>query len=126
MANITSANLAKLLALTGRIPELDSLEKEALQLNPRAVSGPIWGWPKEFRAWVRKRPEESYKCGLYCLDQLGRLTQSGQFKPKDITETASSTNGFTVAELLNIGSRAGLKLHAALISDFTQLPVPCI
>lgn len=92
----SSGGLAKLLALTGRLDDFDALDADA-QAHA-VIAGGDWSWAKEMRAWARRHPEESYKCGLYCLDQLGRLTQPGQFRPKDITETRSSTNGFTAAE----------------------------
>lgn len=118
--------LAKLLALTGQIPELDALVAQAMQIRRGHPMGGDWKWASEMRRWVLKHPTEAYKCGLYCLDQLGRLTQPGQFFPKNITETPSSTNGFTAADLLGIAGRVGLSVHAAVITDTNNLPVPCI
>jgi hypothetical protein len=120
------AGLSKLLALTGQIVELDALEARALQIR---AGRPLWGdWKaaRELRAWVLKHPTEAYKCGLYCLDQLGRLTQPGQFLPKNITETDFSTNGYTAADLLSIAGSAGLRIHAAAFTDTNSIPVPCI
>lgn len=125
MARAASGGLAKLLALTGRLADFDALESQARQYGNRS-GGSEWGWAIEMRAWARKHPTEAYKCGLYCLDQLGRLTQPGQFRPKDITETESSTNGFTAADLVQIAGRVGLRVQAALLNDPTNLPVPCI
>src|ERR1051325_6202377 len=124
MAHQSSGSLAKLLALTGRVDDFDYLD--ATVRSEGGGSGSAWTWAREVRNWARKHPEESFKCGLYCLDQLVRITQPGQFKPKDITETKSSTNGFTAADLINIATRAGLRVHAAALSDFTTLPVPSI
>jgi YD repeat-containing protein len=122
-----AGGLAKLFALTGRLPELDALEVEAKQSSNKLLPADgAWRWAMEMHAWAKKHPKESYKCGLYCLDQLGRLTQAGQFLPKNITETDSSTNGFTAAELIQIGAHAGLRIHAALLKDFSNVPVPCI
>ncbi len=126
MARQAAGGLAKLLALTGRLDELDALTAEVRQLYGKGSLGSEFNWAMEMRAWARKHPTEAYKCGLYCLDQLGRLTQYGQFRPKDITETESSTNGFTAADLVNIGTRAGLRLRAAMLTDTNNLPVPCI
>lgn len=121
-----AGSLAKLLALTGRLPQLDALFLDAPQRSAAVAGGSEWRWAIELRDWVRKHPDESYKCGLYCLDQLGRLTQPGQFRTKDITETHSTTNGLTAADLLDLGGRVGLRLHAALLNGPTNLPVPCI
>src|SRR6266487_1844984 len=117
MAWQAAGGLAKLLALTGRLGELDALEAEARQLYGQSPPGNEWRWAMEMRAWAKKHPTEAYKCGLYCLDQLGRQTQYGQFIPKDITETPSSTNGFTAADLVNIGTKAGLRVRAAVLAD---------
>ncbi|MHB8521579.1 MAG: RHS repeat-associated core domain-containing protein [Limisphaerales bacterium] len=124
MAAEASSRLAKPLVLTGRLDEFDSLQAE-LQRTGLPLGGD-GRWALEMRAWTRKHPEESFKCGLYCLDQLGRLTQNGEFRPKDITETLSSLNGFTAAELVNIGTKAGLRVRAALLADTNTLPVPSI
>jgi len=93
MAQQTAGGLAKLLALTGRLEELNVLEAEVRQLYGKGFPSSEWVWAMEMRAWARKHLTDAYKCGLYCLDQLGRLTQYGQFRPKEITETESSTNG---------------------------------
>src|SRR5437016_2675653 len=126
MAGQAAGGLAKLLALTGRLDELDALAGEVRQLYGNGSLGSEWNWAMEMRAWAKKHPTEAYKCGLYCLDQLGRLTQYGQFRPKDITETQSSANGFTAADLVNLGTRAGLRVRAAVPTDANNLPVPCI
>jgi YD repeat-containing protein len=118
--------LAKLLALTGQIGELDLLLARFRQIRNGLPMMGDWKWATEMRAWVRRHPNEAYKCGLYCLDQLGRLTQPAQFIPKNITETDSSTNGFTAADLLTVAGRVGLRVHAALLGDTNDLPVPCI
>src|SRR5437899_9720155 len=62
------AALAKLLALTGQISELNALEAQALQIRAGRPLGGEWTWAREMRAWVTKHPSEAYKCGLYCLD----------------------------------------------------------
>jgi hypothetical protein len=126
IAHEASGALAKLLALTGQIDDLDGLEGLAEQMGPGGASGYDWGWAKEMRGWVVRHPEETYKCGLYCLDQLGRLTQPGQFLPKNVLEIASSTNGFTAADLVRLGTSAGLRVHAAVLASTNGLPVPSI
>jgi hypothetical protein len=126
LANEISGGLAKLMAVTGQNDDLDLLEAAVNQMPGAGAIGAEWAWAKEMRRWARRFPTQAYKCGLYCLDQLGRLTQPGQFAPKDITETLSSTNGFSAAELVAIGARAGVRVHAALLNNLTNLPVPCI
>jgi hypothetical protein len=102
------------------------LQHLAGQMGPWAVSGYDWGWATEMRSWVTRHQSETYKCGLYCLDQLGRMTQPGQFVPKNITERDGSTNGFTAADLVNIGTGVGLRIHAAMLISTNNLPVPSI
>jgi hypothetical protein len=126
LAMDAGGTLAKLLALTGQIGELDLLLARFRQIRNGLPMMGDWKWATEMRAWVRRHPNEAYKCGLYCLDQLGRLTQPAQFIPKNITETDSSTNGFTAADLLTVAGRVGLRVHAALLGDTNDLPVPCI
>jgi RHS repeat-associated protein len=126
MAQEAGGALAKLLALTGRIEEFDALEAQAAQLALGHPTSSEWRWAREIRTWVTKLPSEAFKCGLYCLDQLGRQTQSGQFLPKNITETESSINGFAAADLLSIGAKAGLRVHAAILANSSGLPVPCV
>ena len=118
--------LARLLALTGRIEDYDALEGAVTQLQGGVPGGTDWYRAREMRLWAARNPTEAYKCGLYCLDQLGRLTQPGQFAPSTITETESSPAGFTAADLLSVAAMAGLKVHAAALVDGAQFPVPCI
>lgn len=114
--------LAKLLAMTGQLGELDNLVALVAQPGTEIIPGSKWTWAREMRAYVLKHPEESFKCGLYCLDMLGRTTQSGQFLPKNVTETPSSTNGFTAADLVAVATRAGLRVHAAPSQIRTTFP----
>src|SRR6266566_7041286 len=86
-----AAPLAKLLALTGRLNELDALQAEARAVEKEPPSSD-WAWAFDLARLSRKYPTEAYKCGLYCLDQLGRLTQALSYNPKDVTETESSLN----------------------------------
>lgn len=102
---------ARLLTLTGRLSEVDALEAETGQLGLPS-GGTDWDWARGARDYARKLPDESYRCGLYCLDQLGRRTQPGEFKPRNITKAPYSTNGFSVAELLAIASQNDLRVHA--------------
>jgi RHS repeat-associated protein len=126
MTRKAASGLAKLLALTGRLDDLDALGMDVQRMNNGTLITSDWKWAMAMRAWVRKNPTDAYKCGLYCLDQLGRLTQPGQFLPKDVLETDSSTNGFSAADLVRIGTKAGLHVHAGQLSDFNILPVPCV
>jgi hypothetical protein len=120
MAREATGGLAVSLALAGRLNELDALEQEALRVGSPPV-GNDWARASEIRAWARKHPTLAYKCGLYCLDQLGRLTQPGQFESRDIINVASSTNGFTAADLVQIAAGVGLRMHAALLNTPTNL-----
>src|SRR5579862_6092054 len=126
LAHEASGSLAKLLALTGQIADLDALTAQAAQMGPSGAAGYDWGWAGEMRSWVTRHPTETYKCGLYCLDQLGRMTRAGQFIPSSVLERDSSTNGFTAADLVNFGTSSGLRVHAALLTGTNVLPVPCI
>ena len=89
LARQARGGLAKLLVLTGKLDEFDQLQTESLQLSGIAT-GQDWRWAREMRSWAARHPTEAFKCGLYCVDQLGRLTQPGQFRTKDITETSAS------------------------------------
>src|SRR6266545_5861227 len=75
--------LSKLLALTGRLEELDALQLEA-RARGKVPPSSDWLWASEMAAFARKHPTDSYKCGLYCLDQLGRLTQPDKYRPADV------------------------------------------
>ena len=120
------AGLAKLLAITGQLSDLDSLVEMAMQIRAGRPLDGDWKWAREMRGWVAKHPTEAYKCGLYCLDQLGRFTQPAQFLPKNVTEVSFSTNGYTAADLINVAANAGLHIHAAMFTDTNNVPVPCI
>jgi hypothetical protein len=126
MSGLAANGLAKVLVVTGRVAESDALEAEVAGLSSPPPLGPDWFWAKEFKRWIKRNPQDAFKCGLYCLDQMGRLTQSGQFLPKDIVETVSTPEGFSAAELVQIGTRAGLQVRAASLNNFAELPIPCV
>jgi RHS repeat-associated protein len=124
MAREAASRLARLLALTGQLAELNTLEASAL---PVVGGGSDWNWAREMRPWATKHPDESYKCGLYCLDQLGRLTAApGTYLPSNVLETKSSANGWTAADLVHLGTQAGLNVQAYAAVDMTNLPVPSV
>ncbi len=126
MAREAGGTLARLLAMTGNLEDLDSLEMEVRQLLNDGLNGNDWAWAIETRNSARRFPNSGYNCGLLCLDQLARITQPGQYNAQTISKTASTTNGFTAAELVNIGTAAGLRLRAAITIDVTNLPLPSI
>jgi len=121
----SASGLAKLLALTGHLEELDALEARTGQEGIPS-GGEQWSWAREMRTFARKHPDDIYRCGLYCLDQLGRLTQPGQFIPENITKKPYSTNGFSVADLLEVAGQNGLHVHAAMMRDLSKPPVPSV
>lgn len=126
IARKAAGGLARMLALTGRLDELDAFKAEVESQSQKILGNVEWRWAMEVEAFSRKHPTDAYKCGLHCVDQLGRMTQSGEFRPQDIVETDSSLNGFTADELVRIGVKAGLHIHAAWASDFSELPIPSI
>ncbi len=117
--------LAWLLALTGRIAEYRALATEYWGARPVRPSGD-WGRAQELASWAERYPSEAYKCGLYGLDQLGQLTQPGKYDSTALVETESSPAGFSIAELLRVGEKVGLRLRAVGIPDFENLPIPAV
>jgi len=120
-----SGRLARLLALTGRLDDLDALEAQVRhQVGGRL--GAHWAEAMELRGWVRRHPASAYRCGLQCLDQLGRLTQPGGFQSAELLRQTATTNGFSAAELVAIAGGAGMQVHAAMLINLTNFPVTCI
>ena len=95
--------LAKSLALAGRLDDLDLLEQELLRL-PKYPAGRDWEDALEIRAWARQHPTRAFTCGLYCLAELGRLTQPGQFDANAVINLESPRGGFTAADLVQCAS----------------------
>lgn len=126
LARQAAGSLGQLLALTGRLGDLDLLEGDVRRSGLAGTLGSDWRWALELRRWATRNPGDAYKCGLHSLELLGRLTQPGAFRPRDIVETESSTNGFSVADLLTIAERVGLRVQAGLLTDMTELPVPSV
>ncbi len=125
IARSASAGLAFLFSITGRLNDLDVLENE-LRRNGSQPIGGEWRFAFETSRWARSNPTEASKCGLYCLDQLGRLTQPGSFKPSSILQTPSSLDGFSAADLVAIGTRQGLGIRAVTLTNPAEFPVPAI
>ncbi len=121
-----TAGLAKSLILNGRLDEFDALLPEMGKMVETGPVGVEWRWALKMREWAKQNPAEYSKCGILCLDQLGRLTQSGSYISKAVLTSIPPTNGFTVADLVNMGRKAGLRVRAVSTADFTTLPVPCV
>lgn len=125
MALEAAGELARLLAATGKLDLLDDLENEMRQRNKPPV-GRGWWWALEVKGIARANPADYYKCGLWSLDKLGRLTQVGGFNSREIVETESSPNGFTAADLLSVANRAGLNANAVFVTDWARVPLPAV
>lgn len=121
-----SNGLAELLALTGRLDELDALAAAVRAKLRREPSGAGWREALAMSRWAKRSPGEAYNCGLLCVAQLGRLTVPGQFSGDVFASTSAGPNGFSAAELVTIAAQAGLGIRAAWLPDFSVLPVPCV
>ncbi len=125
IAEQAGRELAGILAMTGQLGLFDDLIAESkLALSDKAVSE--WWWPRELAGWARRYPDEAYKCGLACLDQLGRLTEPGSGRTATIFYRASGLKGYTAAELVQIAGDVGLHVRAVRLQDLSVLPIPSI
>ena len=125
IAHQAGRELAGILAMTGQLQVFDDLVADA---KSRLGEQPVreWWWAREFAGWVRRYPDQAYKCGLACLDQLGRLTEPGSGRTATIFYRASSINGYDAAELVQIAGDVGLHVKAVRLQDLSALPVPAI
>ena len=121
-----SGSLAKLLVLSGRIAECEALEEDVLANNGEIPPTTDWAWALELKAFLKKHPTEGYKCGIYALDQLARLSQPGVIAPPTILESESSHAGLSATELVAIGQKAGMRVQAAMLRDLGEFPVPSV
>lgn len=123
--NEAAAALAEVLAITGKFDLLSELERSMRALG-MPLTGRGWWWVLEKQAHAAKHPEDAFKCGVHGLQVLGNLTFSGQFNAGYLENIESTTNGFTVAELIQIGRNAGLPVTAAAVESFENLPFPSV
>src|SRR5437879_5763123 len=117
--------LARLLAVTGRNAQLETLRAEA-QAAVKVPPSTEWNLGFDLAAWFSRHPGDAYRCGLYCLDQLARLSQAGPYDPMSVLRVDASLNGFTAGELVAIGRQANLPMRVVFLSDLSEFPVPCI
>ncbi|MCC7375420.1 MAG: hypothetical protein IT581_12265, partial [Verrucomicrobiales bacterium] len=116
---------ARLLVLSGRLAEFDALHARERRGDRDRVDS-TWFATQELRAWVARYPNEAYKCGLQCLDQLGRLTQPDGYDPMRIYARPSRPDGYEAGELVRIGREVGLSLRTVMADQIETLPVPSI
>jgi hypothetical protein len=113
------------LVITGRLDDFRDLWAEATtHLGQESMKD--WWTARELYSWVRRYPEEAYKCGLACIDQLGRLTTLGAPQTSTIFYRDSSFAGYDAAQLMEIAGDAGFRVSAILLEDFSVLPVPSV
>ena len=120
-----SRNLARLLALTGEVKEFDRLLAAETAKDPRRVQS-TWYAAAELRGWVEKYPDEAYKCGLQCLDQLAKMTRPNLYSPTHLFMRPSDPQGYDAATLVKLGVEFGLSTKAVQLADLASLPVPSI
>jgi RHS repeat-associated protein len=118
--------LARLLAMTGRFEDLDALERDTRQLVNGGPIGNDWASALETRDGARSHPNSFQNCGLVCLNELARVTQAGRYNAQALPRVGFSTSGVSAADLVRIGTAAGMRLRAAMLSERTHLPVPSI
>ncbi len=125
IAGEAARGLARLLALTGEVQEFERLLAAETAKDPDRVRG-TWYAAAELRGWVEKYPDEAYKCGLQCLDQLAKMTRPNLYSPTHLFMRPSDPRGYDAATLVKLGQEFGLTTKAVQLDGLASLPVPAI
>lgn len=126
--SLAGALYAKMLARVGRRDELKAFfaeEKgarptsgEALDLVSQARGG-LWG--------MNQRPELSFRCGSMALLNVANVAKPSGFTPDPLVDTPSPVRGFSLDELVALGSRAGFPVRALKRTRTdAEFPVPAV
>ncbi len=125
MAREATTELVHLLSITSRYADQKAVEDEAraLKLGP---FGPRWARAVEARLLAEREPDSAYKCGLYCLDLLGRLTANTRLFSDQVRDEEVTRDGLSAADLVRIGGEYGAPVRVLRVEDIDQLPLPSI
>ena len=124
--NRAVAELAKMHARLGHMSDLERIFAEV-------ANRPMAGSPAETIAHSRDalsnmktRPDVSFKCGPYALD--GILAQRNPADPARamLREVASTTDGTSLAFLVDVAARSQLSMQAVRRSGAREIPVPAV
>lgn len=126
LADRAAGELAYMLARLGRTSELAALLDE---VKDRVFTGSATekiDGAKEGLWTMQHRPESAFKCGPYALDSI--LTAQGPLKAHNILirNEASSTNGCSLMQVVNLSRELGMNYQMAYRSRGAELIFPAV
>jgi RHS repeat-associated protein len=123
--DFTLVHHASLLASLGRTDELAPLVRN---YQFRVMAQPHWAemWARTIEAFfvLRRNPGIAYRCGTYALNNVSQMLNQKPFAA--FREYASTTNGFSLAELQLLSDRHQLGLVAAVRDSGAELISPAV
>jgi RHS repeat-associated protein len=108
--------LASMYGRLGRMPELEALLKATgNDVAPGAPQKVIRA--REALSLMRNQPEVSFRCGSLALQSIKQSIDPQTALSEEIRNAASTTNGFSLAEVAELSKKVGLNYQMAFRSS---------
>jgi len=116
-----------LLSSLGRLEQLEKLMAEGDEwhfVNPQDRD--MYREAKNSYYLMKAHPEIAYRCGTYALKAVGGYLEPTNSALQSLVEIPSPTNGFSVAGLVDIAKKYGLKMTAVRRAPGQDLITPSV
>lgn len=124
IANAGLAHYCKMLARLGRKQELSELLETTKHRVIQGAAHEHYTAAREGFATMERRPNVSFRCGSFALASVAEKLAGASSVL--LREADSPLDGFSVAELLGLASKAGMKMAAIRRQRGAEIPVPSV
>jgi RHS repeat-associated protein len=127
--NVIDVVIGELLELNARLGRYDQLQTLFKEVDGRPLRGRATESLTKARegAWSMKtRPQESFLCGPYALQNVFRQLNPSNTLPAVLVTATSSPNGTSLTELEDLAGRSGMKFRMVRRKSGTPLLVPSV
>ncbi|MBN8247442.1 MAG: hypothetical protein J0L84_08370, partial [Verrucomicrobia bacterium] len=110
--DLALALYARVLLINGNIEELRAFYQiHGARVPALGPLGAHWQRTAEKFQSMERIPQQSFKCGVYALDELGQILGLG-YSRAQLTAVPSSADGFGLGDLVRIGANFGIGVSA--------------
>ena len=121
--------IGELAKMHARIGDYQRLEEIFGQIANRPVSGPateLLAGSRQALWLMQNRPGIAFRCGPLALKSICKLLHPSVDMDEIVEDSASSTNGFSMAQLYQLSQKLQLNFQTAWRQSGSPIVVPCV
>lgn len=126
LADRAIGELVRMHARIGGFPRLKEILAEIEGRQLAGAAGEYVAAAKQAVWLMETRPEVAFRCGPLALRSVCSLIGSRSEADKVVSESASTTNGFSLSQLKGLSERMGLAMQLAKREPGAEIVVPCV